>query len=62
MFADTFGLLNAVGFSLPTDITALQEQQMNQLWHGVVSLGLTTMIIAHIYIGSVGMELSLIHI
>ena len=56
MFADTFSLLNSVGFSLPTDFTAMQEQQMNQLWHGVVSLGLMTMIVAHIYIGSVGME------
>ena len=56
MFAETFTMLNSIGFSLPTDFTALQEQQMNQLWHGVVSLALMTMIIAHIYIGSVGME------
>ena len=56
MFAETFTLLNSIGFSLPTDFTAMQEQQMNQLWHGVVSLGLMTMILAHIYIGSVGME------
>jgi formate dehydrogenase subunit gamma len=56
MFAETFALLNSVGFSLPTDFTVMQEQQMNQLWHGVVSLGLMTMIVAHIYIGSVGME------
>ena len=56
MFAETFALLNSIGFSLPTDFTAMQEQQMNQLWHGLVSLGLMTMIVAHIYIGSVGME------
>ncbi|NCW30518.1 MAG: formate dehydrogenase subunit gamma, partial [Alphaproteobacteria bacterium] len=56
MFAETFAMLNGLGFSLPTDFTPLQEQQMNQLWHGVVSLALVTMIIAHIYIGSVGME------
>lgn len=56
MFADTFALLNAIGLSLPTDLTALQEQQYNQVWHGIVSLGLMIMIIAHIYIGSVGME------
>ncbi|MDC0101544.1 formate dehydrogenase subunit gamma [Alphaproteobacteria bacterium] len=56
MFAETFALLNSIGFSLPTDFSPLQEQQMNQLWHGVVSLGLMTMIVAHIYIGSVGME------
>jgi len=56
MFADTFAILNTIGFNLPTDLTAMQEQQLNQLWHGIVSLALVTMIIAHIYIGSVGME------
>jgi len=56
MFADTFALLNVLGLNLPTDLTALQEQQYNQVWHGIVSLGLMIMIIAHIYIGSVGME------
>jgi len=56
MFNDTFLMLNVIGFNLPTDLTAMQEQQMNQLWHGIVSLALVTMIIAHIYIGSVGME------
>ena len=56
MFADTFAMLNIIGFNLPTDFTAMQEQQLNQLWHGIVSMALMTMIIAHIYIGSVGME------
>ena len=48
--------LNMVGFDLPTNLTILQEQQLNQLWHAIVSLVLMTIIIAHIYIGSVGME------
>ena len=56
MFAKTFGLLNVIGFDLPTSLTALQEQHLNQLWHGIVSLVLMTIIVAHIYIGSVGME------
>ena len=56
MFADTFALLNVFGFGLPTDFTPLQEQQLNQLWHGFVSLLLIVMIMAHIYIGSVGIE------
>lgn len=56
MFAKTFGILNVIGFDLPTSLTALQEQQLNQLWHGIVSLVLMTIILAHIYIGSVGME------
>ena len=29
---------------------------MNQLWHGIVSLVMIVMIMAHIYIGSIGME------
>jgi formate dehydrogenase subunit gamma len=56
MFSETFALLNIFGLDLPTNLTAMQEQQYNQLWHGVVSLGLMIMIIAHIYIGSIGME------
>ena len=56
MFAETFAMLNVLGLGLPVDLTPLQEQQYNQVWHGVVSLGLMIMIIAHIYIGSVGME------
>jgi formate dehydrogenase subunit gamma len=56
MFSETFAMLNVLGLDLPTDLTAIQEQQYNQLWHGIVSLGLMIMIIAHIYIGSVGME------
>ena len=38
MFADTFAIINTVGFNLPTDFTPLQEQQLNQLWHGIVSI------------------------
>ena len=56
MFAKTFGILNVIGFDLPTNLTAMQEQQLNQLWHAIVSLVLMTILIAHIYIGSVGME------
>ena len=56
MFADTFAIFNAVGLNLPTDLSPIQEQQYNQIWHGIVSLVLMIIIIAHIYIGSVGME------
>ena len=47
---------NILGLGLPTDLTLMQEQQYNQIWHGIVSLALMVMIIAHIYIGSIGME------
>ncbi len=54
--AKTFAFLNNFGFNLPTDIAPLQEQQLNQLWHGIVGVAFITIILAHIYIGSVGME------
>ncbi|MEM8877610.1 MAG: formate dehydrogenase subunit gamma [Pseudomonadota bacterium] len=56
MMAKTFGALNMVGFNLPTDLTPLQEMQLQTAWHGIVGLAMIIVIIAHIYIGSIGME------
>ena len=63
MFAKTFGVLNSTGIPellgfgvLPTDLTPHAEMQYAQLWHALVSFVLMAIIIAHIYIGSVGME------
>ena len=63
MFAATFAKLNALGipelFGIEPFRTALapqEEMQLSQLWHTVVASGLMIIIIAHIYIGSVGME------
>ncbi len=56
MFADTFALLNVFGFNLPTAVTPIQEMQYAQLWHSIVSVALIVVVIAHIYIGSIGME------
>ena len=50
MFADTFAIINIVGFNLPTDFTPLQEQQLNQLWHGIVSIVMIVMILSLIHI------------
>ena len=55
-FGATFKALNAIGFSLPTELTMMQEMQLSQLWHGIVALILIAIIVGHIYIGSVGME------
>lgn len=52
----TFAKLNLIGFNLPTDIGVIQEQQLSQAWHAIVSLVFIAIIMAHIYIGSVGME------
>src|SRR3546814_15915488 len=45
-----------LSLGLPENLTPMQEMQLSQLWHGVVALILTAIIIAHIYIGSLGME------
>ena len=55
-FSGAFALLNLLGFDLPTQLTALQESQLTQLWHAVLALIMIVVIIAHIYIGTLGME------
>ncbi|MGB3243904.1 MAG: formate dehydrogenase subunit gamma [Sulfitobacter sp.] len=63
MFAATFAKLNALGISeglglgeLRTSLAPHEEMQYAQLWHAIVSFVLMAIIIAHIYIGTVGME------
>lgn len=63
MFAATFEKLNALGLPqlvglgiLPETMAPHEEMQYAQLWHTIVSLVLIAIMIAHIYIGSVGME------
>ncbi len=56
VFAATFSVLNVFGFDLPTVLTPLQEMQYAQLWHNAVAAVMVAIILAHIYIGSLGME------
>jgi formate dehydrogenase subunit gamma len=56
MFAGAAEFVNLFGFDFPTSFTALQETQLSHLWHAIVGLGLIALIIAHIYIGTAGME------
>ena len=63
MFAATFAKLNQFGIPellglgmLPETLAPHQEMQYAQLWHAIVSFVLMAIILAHIYIGSVGME------
>ena len=57
MFSDTFALINrALGTDLPVALTALEEQQYQSAWHAMVAVFMSVVVIAHIYIGSVGME------
>lgn len=56
IFAKTFEVVNIFGFNLPTDLTPVAEMQLATLWHSVVALALICVVVAHIYIGSLGME------
>jgi formate dehydrogenase subunit gamma len=63
MFAKTFAILNdmglpqLVGFGpLPETLAPHEEMQFATLWHTIVGFVLIAIILAHIYIGSVGME------
>ncbi len=63
MFAATFQHLNALGLPqlvgygpLPETLSPYQEMQLSQAWHGIVAFVFIAIIIAHIYIGSIGME------
>jgi formate dehydrogenase subunit gamma len=55
-FNDTFAALNILGLGLPTDLSPMAEQQLATVWHGSMAVFLIAVMIAHIYIGSVGME------
>ena len=63
MFAPTFETLNSLGLPqliglgpLPTELAPHEEMQYAQLWHSIVAFLMIAIILAHIYIGSVGME------
>jgi formate dehydrogenase subunit gamma len=56
-FGPTFGWINwAFGTDYPAALAPMQEMQLAQLWHAIMGLFLTVVIIAHIYIGTIGME------
>jgi formate dehydrogenase subunit gamma len=63
MFAKTFVILNDTGLpqavglgTLPEMLAPHEEMQLATLWHTIVAFVLIAIILAHIYIGSVGME------
>ena len=63
LFGHTFSTLNGWGApgwfglaDLPYPLAPQEEMQYAQLWHAIVSIILTAIIFAHIYLGSVGME------
>ncbi|WP_424938998.1 formate dehydrogenase subunit gamma [Aliiroseovarius sp. S253] len=63
LFAKTFDLLNATGLphlvgfgELPVQLAPQEEMQLAQAWHAILAFVLMAIVLAHIYIGSVGME------
>lgn len=63
LFAKTFGVINATGAPgwfgqapLPEQLTPHAEMQLASLWHAIVAFAMMTVILAHIYLGTVGME------
>ncbi len=62
-FTETFNQLSAIGIDAPALLglpdppyQVVMEQQLNQVWHTIVAVFMICVILAHIYIGSVGME------
>ena len=62
MFAKTFSVANAtgipqmLGLNLPVQMSPQEEMQYAQVWHVMIAYVFIAIIIAHIYLGSVGME------
>ncbi|SHK04071.1 formate dehydrogenase gamma subunit [Marinobacter antarcticus] len=57
MFAETFSVMNSVlGTDFATALTPHEEMQYANIWHSIIAFVMMLAIIAHIYIGTVGME------
>ena len=62
LFAKTFQIANStgipqmMGLNLPVQMSPQEEMQYAQVWHVMVAYVFIAIIVAHIYLGSVGME------
>ncbi len=56
LFGWSFKAMNLVGLDMPTSVTPIIEMQLSQLWHAILGLVLIALILAHIYIATLGME------
>lgn len=56
LFDGTVAILNGIGFGFERPLGPLQEMQLSQIWHAIVAIGMIVLVIAHIYIGTLGME------
>lgn len=63
MFGATFAWVNSLGVpgylgmsDLPGNLAPHEEMQYSQLWHSIVAFVFMAVILAHIYLGTVGMQ------
>ena len=63
LFTDTFALLGKIGIDVPAILglpeppySVIQEQQFNSAWHSIIAVVMICLILAHIYIGTIGMQ------
>lgn len=56
LWEKTFAFLNIFGAGLPESVPAVMEMQLSNLWHAILGLVMIAIILAHIYIGTLGME------
>ncbi len=63
LFAKTFAVLNDWGVSdvvmggpLPARLSAVQEMHYAEIWHSIIAFAMAVVVLAHIYIGTIGME------
>ena len=57
MFSSTFSLSNSLfGTAYATDLAPIQEQQYQSLWHAIMAVFMIVVVLAHIYIGTIGMQ------
>lgn len=63
LFAKSFAIANDIGLSsllglgeLSETLAPQEEMQLAQLWHAILAFVLMAIVVAHIYIGSIGME------
>ena len=62
LFAKTFAIANSTGIpqvfglNLSVQMSPQEEMQYAQIWHVIIAYAFIAIIIAHIYLGSVGME------
>ena len=56
LFSKTNSLFNLFGFNLPENLLPVEEMQLAQAWHSLLAIFMVAVIIAHIYIGTIGMQ------